>query len=93
MSFLLKIKFITEDWITKYTNITTKLNWKLFTKVIMRPREESLGLDRQRVLIKREVKLLLILWQTECLKSESSSALFEGKSRECFLEANIENQS
>ncbi len=35
------IKFITEDLFTKYTNITTKLIWKLFTKVIKRPSEEA----------------------------------------------------
>ncbi len=34
------IEFIAEDWIAKYTNITTKLKWKLFTKVIRRPSEE-----------------------------------------------------
>ncbi len=46
--------------IYKCTNITTKLNWKLFTKVIKRPSKESLGLDRQIVLIKREAQALLI---------------------------------
>ncbi len=60
MSFLFKIKFITEDWFTKYTNITTKLNWKLFTKVIKRQSEGILGLDRQSVLIKRDARALLI---------------------------------
>jgi hypothetical protein len=60
MSFSVQIKFITEDRYTKYTNITTKLNWKLFTKVIKRQSEGSLGLDRQSVLIKREAKVLLI---------------------------------
>jgi hypothetical protein len=46
--------------IYKYTNITTKLDWKLFTKVIKRPSKGSLGLDRQSVLIKREAQALLI---------------------------------
>ncbi len=46
--------------IYKYTNITTKLDWKLFTKVIKRPSEGSLGLDRQSVLIIREAQALLI---------------------------------
>ena len=46
--------------IYKFTNIITKLNWKLFTEVIMRPSEGSLGLDRQSVLIKREAQALLI---------------------------------
>ncbi len=36
-----KIEFITEDWFTKHTNITTKLKWKLFTKVIKSPSEEA----------------------------------------------------
>ncbi len=31
------IVFITEDLFTKNANITTKLKWKLFTKVIKRP--------------------------------------------------------
>ncbi len=44
----------------KFTNITTKLNWKLFTKVIKTPSKESLGLDRQSVLINREAQVLLI---------------------------------
>jgi hypothetical protein len=51
-------------------NIATKLNWKLFTIVIKRPRKGSLGLDRQSVLIKREAQ--------GCLKSESASALIWG---------------
>jgi len=60
MSFLEQIKFITEDRFAKYTNITTELNWKLFTKVIKRPSKEDLGLDRQSDLIKREAQALLI---------------------------------
>ncbi len=60
MSFLLQIKFIAEDWVTKYTNITTKLNWKLFANVVKRPSEGSLGLDKQGVLIKREAQGPLI---------------------------------
>ncbi len=32
----------------KYKNITTKLEWKLFTKIIKRP-SKRLGLDRQTV--------------------------------------------
>jgi hypothetical protein len=35
------MKFITEDSFTKYTNITTKLKWKLFAKVFKRPSEEA----------------------------------------------------
>ena len=42
--------------IYKYINITTKLNWKLFTKVIKRLSEGRLGLDGQTVLIKREAQ-------------------------------------
>ncbi len=41
--------------IYKYTNITTKLNWKLFTKVTKGPSDGSLGLERHSVLIKQEV--------------------------------------
>ncbi len=50
--------------IYKYTNVMTKLtlklNCKLFTKVIKRPSIRSSGLDRQNVVIKREVQTLLI---------------------------------
>ncbi len=39
--------FITEVLFTKYTNITTKLKWKSFTKVIKRPSKETwVGIDR-----------------------------------------------
>jgi len=41
MSYFKLIKFITEDGFSKYTNITTKLSWKLFTKVIQKPSEEA----------------------------------------------------
>ncbi len=41
MSYFKTIKSITEDGFTKYTNITTKLNWKLFTKVNKKPSEEA----------------------------------------------------
>ncbi len=37
----LRSKFITEDCFTKYTNIATKLKWKLFTKVIKRSSKEA----------------------------------------------------
>ncbi len=43
-----------------YDKIKTKLNWKSFTKVINRPSEGSLGLDRQSALIRIEVRALLI---------------------------------
>jgi len=40
--------FITEDYVPKHTNITTKLKWKLFTKVIGEPTKESwVSLDRE----------------------------------------------
>ncbi len=42
-------KWITEDCFTKYPNITTILNRKLFTKVIKRPSEEAWVLVRQRI--------------------------------------------
>jgi hypothetical protein len=51
------------EWVGFYPltqNIKTKFNWKLFTKVNKRPNKESLGLDRQSVLIKREAHALLI---------------------------------
>jgi len=43
MTCLILIKFITGQLFTKNTNITTKLNWKLFTKVIS-DKQRSLGL-------------------------------------------------
>ncbi len=46
MSFLVKIEFITKGLFARYTNITTKLLWKLFTKVINN-KQRSLGLHRQ----------------------------------------------
>jgi hypothetical protein len=45
---------------TQTLQFTTKLNWKLYTKVIKKPSEEALVLDRQSVLIKREAQVLLI---------------------------------
>jgi hypothetical protein len=42
-----------------YNKITTKLNWKLFER-FKRPSKESLGLNRQRALIKREEQVLLM---------------------------------
>jgi hypothetical protein len=59
--------FITEDWLTKQTNITTKWNWKLCSKVIKRPSEEAWVLDRQSVLIKREAQALLWRVKTRAL--------------------------
>jgi hypothetical protein len=38
-----------------YNSIKTKLNWKLFTKVIKRPSKGRLGLDTQSALIRRKV--------------------------------------
>jgi len=41
---------ITEDYFPKHTNITTKLKWKLFTKVIREPSKEAcFGLATQIV--------------------------------------------
>jgi hypothetical protein len=34
MSCFVCIEFITEDWVTKYINNTTKLKCKVFTKLI-----------------------------------------------------------
>ncbi len=41
-SFLEYIKFINEDTKLKHTNITTKLKWKVFTKVIKMPSQQGL---------------------------------------------------
>jgi hypothetical protein len=43
MNYFGYFKFITEiqDTIVKYRNITTKLKWKILTKVIKRPSEEA----------------------------------------------------
>ncbi len=35
------IKFIFEDTKVKHINITTKLKWKVYTKVIIRPSKEA----------------------------------------------------
>ncbi len=48
-SCLEKIEFITDNYFTKHTNITTKLKQKLFTKVIREQSEEAWFLVRQRV--------------------------------------------
>jgi hypothetical protein len=37
------LPFIAEDTKVKHTNITTKLKWKLFTKVIRVPSQIGLG--------------------------------------------------
>ncbi len=52
-----QFKFITEDYFTEHTNTTTKLKWKLFTKVMKERSKEAWGLDRQH-LITREVQVL-----------------------------------
>ncbi len=42
------MKFIIEDIFPKHANITTKLKWKLFTKVIKRPSKEAwISLDKE----------------------------------------------
>jgi hypothetical protein len=55
------------------------------------PSKVGLGLNRQSILIKREVQALLFLCKTGCLKSEAQALVFRGESRECFLEVNIDN--
>ncbi len=35
------IMFIGEDYFTKHTNITNKLKWRLFTKVIREPSDQA----------------------------------------------------
>ncbi len=43
-----QIKFITEDYFTEHTNITTKLKQKLFTQVIKLPSKEAwVWIDRE----------------------------------------------
>ncbi len=42
-----KLSLLLKEFFTNNTNITTKLNWKLFTKLI-RAKQRSLGLHRQR---------------------------------------------
>ncbi len=49
------IMFITQDWFTNYANITTKLKWKLFTKVIKRPCKEA-WVGQTECIIKREAQ-------------------------------------
>jgi hypothetical protein len=46
MNCFVSIKFTIEESCAKYINITTKLNWKLFTKG-NGTKQGSLGLDRQ----------------------------------------------
>ncbi len=42
------IKLVTEYYLEEHANITTKLKWKLFTKVIKTPCEEALfGINRE----------------------------------------------
>jgi hypothetical protein len=48
---------IIEDLFTKHTNISTKLKWQLFTKVITRPSEEA-WVGKAESLIKREAQSL-----------------------------------
>jgi hypothetical protein len=43
-----------------YEHYDYDYNWKLYTKVIKRSSEGSLGLDRQSVIIRREAQVLLI---------------------------------
>ncbi len=47
---------MSEDDFTEHTNITTKLKWKLFTKLIEEPSKRSLGFGQTETLIKREVR-------------------------------------
>ncbi len=74
-------------FIYKIQNITTKLNWKLITKII-RTNQRSLGLDRQS-LMKRSTSTLIQREQTESLikrgKCQALQILREQKTRECLL--------
>jgi hypothetical protein len=60
-----------------YNYIKTKLNWKLFTKVIKRPSEGSWGLNRLSVLIKRAAQALLFLLRDRVSKEDMASTLFQ----------------
>ncbi len=53
------MKFITEDSFTKYTNITTKLKWKLFAKVFKRPSEEAWVGQTECLIKKRSASALI----------------------------------
>jgi hypothetical protein len=58
MSGFVKIEFMTIELFTKNTNITTKLNWKLFTKVI-RAKQRSLGLLETESSMQRSASALI----------------------------------
>ncbi len=47
MTWFIKIKFITEELFTKNTDITTTLNWKLYTNVIS-AKQRKLGFASDR---------------------------------------------
>jgi hypothetical protein len=49
---------MTKELFTKNTNITTKLNWKLFTKVI-RAKQRSLGLLETESPMQRSASALI----------------------------------
>jgi hypothetical protein len=51
--------FIAKHYFTEYTNITTKLKQKLFTKLIKMPSKEA-WVVQTGSLIKREARALLI---------------------------------
>ncbi len=51
--------FNTEDYFTEYTNITTKLKQKLFTKLIKMLNKEA-WVGQTESLIKREAQALII---------------------------------
>jgi hypothetical protein len=61
MSFFLSVKFFTDFWFTKYTNVATKLDWKLFTNVIKRPSKEGAVLDRECLNKKRSASALTFI--------------------------------
>ncbi len=55
MTCFILIDFIPEELFTKNTNITSQLNWTLYTKVI-KTKRRSLGLFRQRESNKEKCK-------------------------------------
>ncbi len=52
MSCFIYIEFITNELLTKNTNITTNFNWKLFRKVI-RAKQRKLGFAQTECLMQR----------------------------------------
>ncbi len=61
-SSFIYIEFITEELVTRKTNITIKLNWKLFTKVICTKQKAWVCIDRES--LKQCFNLEKIDWES-----------------------------